>query len=275
MGERTELSATDHLATVARLAAGRIRSDWQYRTSFLVFLLSQAVTSGLELAAILIVVDIAPSLGGWSPAQVIVLYGLVFTSFGLADLTASSAGTITTYVKRGTFDRILLRPTPSLMQLLALEFELRRVGKAIPPAVALAVALTRVTIDWTVRTGGFLALSIMCGTAIFASLFIATAAVTFWIIDSTQATNAATYGGSTAAQYPLHIYPAALRVVLGFAVPVAFAGYVPAIELLDAPNPLGLPGWVSLAIVPVAAASLLASLVLWRAGTDHYQGTGS
>lgn len=265
----------DHLRTAARLARGRVRSDWQYRTSFLLLMGSQAAVAITEVMAILIVVDVAPSLGGWTPNQILALYGLVFTAFGLADVVASAAGSVAGYVRSGEFDRVLLRPTPSLLQFLALEFQLRRLGKAIPPMVTLGVALSRSGLTWSPWSVALVVLSVTAGTAIFSALFIAAAALNFWIIDSSQATNAATYGSSTAAQYPLHLYPRAMRIGLGWLIPVAFVGYLPAIALFDAANPLNLPVGLAYAGLPVGVIALAASIWLWQAGVDHYQSTGS
>ncbi len=258
-----------------RLVGARIRSDWQYRTSFLTFALAQALVTTLEFATLVILLQLAPSLGGWEPAEVAFLYALAALPFGLADLLVSSVDRVPQYVQEGSFDRLLLRPMPALFQMSALEFELRRLGKAVPPLVVLAWAIPAVDVDWTIASGATLVMAVLCGTVIYAALWIGTASVAFWAVATQQAANAVTYGGEFANEYPLHLYRPAIRLLLGWAIPLAFVAYVPAQHLTGSANPLGLPSWLVWITPPVAMATLGAALLAWRSGIRHYQSTGS
>lgn len=263
------------LVLYGRIAAARIRSDWQYRTSFFTFLAGQALVTALDFVAILLVLELVPSLGGWSGAEVAFLYALATLPFGIADLLASSLDRLAAYVREGTFDRLLLRPASTLLQLSALEFELRRIGKLVPPTVVLVWAIPNVGIDWSVARIAVLILVLGCGSVIYSSLWILTSSLSFWIIGAQQAMNAATFGGHFANQYPLHLYQSWIRAALGWIIPLAFVAYVPTIHLLDAPNPLDLPSWLIAATVPVTIAALVLSTMVWSIGARHYQGTGS
>lgn len=258
-----------------RLVVARIRSDWQYRTSFLIFMLAQALITTLDLLAILFLLDLIPSLGDWSTTEVLFLYAMSSVPFGLADLTLSSVQRVADYVQEGEFDRILLRPTSALLQLSALEFELRRVGRLIPSVGTLAWAMANTSIPWTPGRLAFLALSLASATLIYGALWILTSSLSFWAVASNEATNSVTYGGQTAAQYPLHLYPGWIRAVLGWAIPLAFVAYLPTIHLLGAPNPLGLPDGLAYAAPVVAAITLTLAMLAWRTGIRHYQSTGS
>jgi ABC-2 type transport system permease protein len=270
---RDEVGA--HWRLYRRLVGAQIRSEWQYRTSFVFFVTAQAMITALELAAIVIILDVVPDLGGWSPAQVALLYGLATVPFALTDVIISPIEELSTYVRMGTFDRLLLRPMSALVQLCATEFELRRAGKLIPNLAALVVGLVANDLAWTIGTVMRIALALTVGSLIYAALWITAAAVSFWLVSAKEATNALTYGGNFSNQYPLHLYPRWIRAVLGWAVPLAFVAYVPAIEILDAPNPLSVPGWFVAASPVVALASLVAAGMAWSAGIRHYQGTGS
>ena len=272
-GPVAELRA--HWGLYRRLVGAQIRSEWQYRTSFVLFVTAQAMITALELAAIVIILDVVPDLGGWSTAQVALLYGLATVPFALTDVVVSPIEDLSTYVRLGSFDRLLLRPMSAMVQLCAMEFELRRAGKLIPNVVALAYGLAATDPGWGLGTVLRLGLSLSVGSAVYTALWITAAAIAFWLVSAQEATNALTYGGNFANQYPLHLYPRWIRAVLGWAVPLAFVAYVPAIELLDAPNPLGVPGWFFVASPLVAAAALGVALLVWSAGIRHYQGTGS
>ena len=257
------------------LIAAKIRSDWQYRTSFVLFLASQTVVTALDLAVILVIFDVVPSIGGWDVGEVAVLYGLTSVSFGLGDLFVSQVEVLAVHVREGSFDRFLLRPLPTVLQLSASEFALRRVGRSIPGAATLTVALAAADIDWTLDRIVLVPVTVLSGTVIFGAVWVATASISFWAVGAREVANSFTYGGGFAHQYPMHVYTRWVRTVLGWIVPMAFVAYVPALHLLDAPDPLGLPGWLAAAPPFVALLAAAAARLIWAAGIRAYQGTGS
>jgi ABC-2 type transport system permease protein len=263
------------LRTYRYLVGARIRSDWQYRVSFALFMLSQTVIAGLDLAVIVVLFDVVDALGGWTVDQVAVLYGFTMLSFGLGDLFVSQVEAASRHIREGTFDRFLLRPLPSILQLSAMEFALRRVGRSVPGLVVLALALTRADIDWTVDRVLLVPVTIVSGLAIFGSVWVVTSSISFWAVGAQEVANTFTYGGSFAHQYPLHVYARWLRTALGWVVPMAFVAYVPALHLLDAPNPLDLPPWLSAAPPVVAFGCVLVARWVWGLAIRHHQSTGS
>jgi ABC-2 type transport system permease protein len=263
------------LRTYGRLVAAKVRSDWQYRVSFLTFLAAQSVVSLLDLAVILMIFDIVPSVGGWSVGEVAVLYGLTSFSFGLGDLFISQVETVAVHVREGTFDRFLMRPLPALVQLSASEFALRRLGRVLPGAVTLPIALAAADIAWTADRILLVPVTVLSGTVIFGSVWVATASISFWVVGAREVANSFTYGGAYAHQYPLHVYARWVRTLLGWIVPMAFVAYVPAVHLLDAPDPLGLPAWLALAPPVVALGAAAVARFVWAAGIRAYQSTGS
>lgn len=258
-----------------RLVAARIRSGWQYRTSFLTLTLAQALVTALDFVALAILIQLVPSLGGWTRAEVAFLYAVAALPFGLADLMVSSVDRVPQYVQAGTFDRVLLRPMPAIFQMSALEFELRRVGKAVPPMAVLVWTMPSVGVEWTAARLATLFMALVCGCIIYGSLWVATSSFAFWAVATEQASNAVTYGGEFANEYPLHLYRPWIRALLGWGIPLAFVAYVPSQHPLGATNPLGLASWLVWATPLVTAATLTASLLCWRAGIRHYQSTGS
>ena len=89
-----------------RMAAARLRSDWQYRTSFVALMISQSLVTALEFAALIMIVDLVPALGQWTRAEVAFLYALAAVPFALSDLVISPVETTSRHVQEGTFDRL-------------------------------------------------------------------------------------------------------------------------------------------------------------------------
>lgn len=257
------------------LLGARIRSDWQYRTSFVLFTLAQALVTALDLAVLLVIFDLVPALGGWSVGEVLVLYGFTISAFGLADMFASQVETVGRHIVDGTFDRFLLRPLPVLVQISASEFALRRVGRVVPGLATLVVGLGSVEVAWSIDRVLLVPLTLVTGVAIFSGVWVLTCSISSWIVGSREIANAFTYGGSFAHQYPLHIFSDWARAFIGWLLPMAFVSYVPTIYLVGAPNPLGLPGWLALAGPLVAVGFGAVSRAVWTAAIVNYQSTGS
>ncbi len=257
------------------LVGARIRADWQYRTSFFLFLLSQTAVACMDLAVVASIFSQVDSLAGWSGAEVALLFGLSGVPFGLADLTISQVESASRHIKAGTFDLFLLRPVPALLHLSASEFALRRAGRVLQPAVVLVIALVVAPIDWSVETVALLLVTLVSGTLIFGSVWVVTSSIAFWTVESQEVANAFTYGGSLATSYPIDLFATWMRRLLTFLVPLAFVAYFPAARMLGRDQPLGLPSSVAWATPFVAIASVLAARAVWALAVRHHRSTGS
>jgi ABC-2 type transport system permease protein len=263
------------IAVWRHLAGARIRADWQYRTSFFLFTLSQFLVTALDILVIVAIFTQVDSLGGWSVSEVALTYGLATLSFGLADLFVSPVETTSTHVKAGTFDLFLQRPVPALVQVCGTEFALRRLGKIAQPTIVLVIALVTAPIDWGPEAAVLLPVSVVSGTVIFSAVWVAATSIVFWTIDGQETANSFTYGGSLLAQYPLTLFPGVLRRLLTFVFPLAFVAFLPAARLLGRDQAIGVPSAVAWAGPPVAVAAALLAGGVWGIAIRHYRSTGS
>lgn len=257
------------VAVWRRLAGARVRGDLQYRASFAAFLVAQAASALLDLAAIVVLFGQVPRLAGWSLAEVAFLYGLAGTGFALADVFVSPVELLAQRIRDGSFDRVLLRPAGGLLQVVADGFALRRVGKLAQAVVVLVVATASVDVDWTAAAAAVVLLAVGSAAVVFGALWVAGATVSFWAVGSAELANSVTYGGGVAAQYPMTVYGPVLRRVL--AVPFSFVAYVPALLVLGRDE----RPWPVLLVPVVAAGTCAVAWAAWRAGVRHHRSTGS
>lgn len=263
------------LAVWQRLVGARIRADWQYRTSFFLFLASQTAIACMDLAVVAAIFHQVDSLAGWSGMEVALLFGLSGVAFGLADLLISQVEEASRHIKAGTFDLFLLRPLPTLLHLSASEFALRRLGRILQPLVVLVVALAAAPVEWRPETVALVPVTIVSGAVIFGSVWVVTSSISFWTVESQEVANAFTYGGSLATHYPVDILGVWLRRIITFLVPLAFVAYLPAARLVGRTEPLGLPGVIAWCSPLVALASALVARAVWALAVRHHRSTGS
>lgn len=264
------------LSLYFKLIGARIRAQMQYKVSFWSELAGFGVITGMEFAAVAILLSRFHEIAGWTIAEVALLYGLTSIAFGIAEMFSRGFDSpFERMMQQGSFDTILTRPLGSFFGVLASEFQLMRLGRISQGALVLAYALAVLPIGWTPAKLLLIPLTILSGAAIFTGLVVIGATVCFWTIKTPEVINVFTVGGSEASSYPLSIYNSWIRGVFLFVIPIAFANYPAALLLLDRPDPLGLPGWTAW-LAPLAAALFCAAAwAFWRVGVTKYQSAGS
>ena len=252
----------------------RIRAQRSYPTSFALDLFGSLLIGLAEFGEVWVIFHNVRVLGGLDFNAILLLFGLSNLAFSLADLLVGHVDNLPTYVRMGTMDAFYLRPQPVLAQLMTSELSLRRLSRIGVGLAALTAGLTQNDIDWGPQVVAMLLIAVVCGTAIFAGLFVCAASLQFFLINGSELTNSFTYGGSYAASQPASIFPTPLKMIFGYLIPVAFTAYLPTLVILRLPGPAGLPSWLAW-LTPIAALWVwLLALMLWRWGSRHYQGGG-
>lgn len=263
------------VALYFRLIGAQMRSEMQYRASFVAELLGNLLITGLDFALVAILLLRFNAIGGWALPEVVFLYGTSAVSFSLAELFVGAFDNFENWVVRGEFDRVLLRPLPVIFQMLTGAFASRRIGRLVQGLMALGLAFALLQPAWGAGHWLFFAVMLSGGALFFMAIFVLGATMAFWSPQTHEVANIFTYGGQFMTSYPMHIYEAWLRSLFTFVIPMAFINYYPALFLLGKPDPLGLPGWVPFLAPVIAVIVLYSALATWRVGVRRYQSTGS
>ena len=258
-----------------RLAVAQVRSQAAYRTSFVLDLAANGVILAADLLMVFVLFRLTPAVGGFGVAEVLLMFGLASVAFALADLAVGSIERIRLYVRTGLLDAILVRPLGVLSQLVAMDFAPRRVGRVASSLVLVAVAVPLAGIDWTPGRAILLVVAPIAGAVFFAAIFVASATVAFWWIESGELGNAVTYGGRDFTSYPVTVYSGWFRRLFAYGLGFGFVAYYPALTLLGRADPLGLPTWMGWICPAVAVVAAAAAAAVWRVGVRHYRSTGS
>jgi viologen exporter family transport system permease protein len=257
-----------------RLVGAQVRSQMQYRTSFVLTLIAQFAISFIDFLAIVVIFHNTPRLAEWTVQEVAFLYALSSITFGITDLLIGHFDLVPQLIRNGNFDILLVRPRGTLFQVIASDFQLRRLGKAAQGGVVLVYALSALHVHWTASRVAVLAASIPSGIVIFCSVWVVFGCLVFWTTESGEFTNAFTYGGNYLTQYPIDLYAAWLRRFLAYLVPLAFVCYFPALYVLGKPDPLGLPKILQFLSPVVALLGVVVAGGAWRFAVRHYRSAG-
>jgi ABC-2 type transport system permease protein len=265
----------DALRLYTRYVAASLRSQMQYRASFIMLAFGQFLATGVEFLALWAVFDRFGSLQGWTLAEVALFYGIISVAFAIAESVARGFDIFGDLVRSGDFDRFMLRPRSTALQVAGHEVQLMRIGRFSQGLIVLLWATTALGVRWTVPRLALLVASVLGGTCLFVGLFVLQATMAFWTTETLEIWNTVTYGGVETAQYPISIYRPWFRGIFTFVVPLAAVTYFPALPILDRADVLGSPVWFQWLAPLVGVAFLGVALQVWRIGIRHYHSTGS
>ncbi|WP_433794118.1 ABC transporter permease [Actinoplanes sp. CA-252034] len=263
------------LKAYTALGAAQLRSATSYRTSFLVELFGNVGATVFDVITVLVLFRATPAVGGFSLREAMLIVGLSSAGFALADLTVGNVDRLKSYVRAGTLDAVLVRPLPALPQLLLMDLPVRKALRVVFGFVVLGVAVAANDIHWTPGRVLLMMITPLAAAAFFGSIFVISASLAFWWVDSGEIGAAFTYGGRDFTSYPISVYGSWFRNVFAYALGFGFVAYQPALALLGRADPLRLPAWAGFLSPLVALGAAALAAAVWRTGIRHYRSTGS
>lgn len=262
----------DGLRLYLRMIAYSIRGQLQYRASFVLLTLGDALGALIGYLGIWALFDRFGALGGWTLAEAGIFFGMGNMAFALCEMFMREYLTFSRHVRSGEFDRFLLRPRAIVLQMLGAQCQLMRIGRLLQGAVVFAICYGMTGGGWGPDRWLLMVLTVLGGALLFSGVVVLQATSSFWTIESLEVWNCITYGGVTLVQYPIDIYQKPLRYFFTFIVPLAATNYWPCAYLLGRGY---VSPWLSWASPFIGLLFFLGSLLVWRFGVSHYQSTGS
>lgn len=256
------------------LVRAQIRSQLQYRGSFLLDATGTFFITAVDFVAILAIFHNVPALAGWTKGEIALLYAMTWLAFGTADMLVGHLDRLPNVVRDGSFDLVLIRPRGTLLQMFASDFELRRIGHVLQSLLILAYALTLVDVAWDPVRVAMIPLTVITGVVIFSAVWVTVICIVFWVVEGRETANAFTYGGQFFSTFPISVYDRWLRRVLGYAFGMAFVAYLPCSYILGKDDTGLYPAWLPFASPLVAAAGCVVAGCTWRFAIRHYRSAG-
>ncbi len=252
-----------------------IKSHMEYRLDFFLRVTMGVVWNLTSLVFIWAVLARFKSMAGWSQGEIFFIYTLRLLAHAGYCLLFHNVQMVSRYVRRGGFDRVLLRPLNPLIQLITWEYDPAGIGDLGLGLVCFVVVSRLLEFQWTPPAIAFLLLVMAGGCLIELSLFLIINTLAFWITEASRLTWIVLTFSDNFALYPLDIYNGVLQFVLTFLVPVGFMSYYPATAFLNRMgDTLFSPAFAYLTPL-VGLALFTLAYAFWRVGINRYQSTGS
>ncbi len=253
-----------------RYISMEIRRTMEYRSTFILTALGQFGMSMLSFLGISLLFAQFSNIRGWTFGEVALCYGVTNCAFALAECFARGFDRFASVIRLGEFDRVMLRPRSTLLQMLGSAFEIGRLGRVIQGLMAISVALPGLPL--TAGKAWLICLMVLSGTVIFTGVFILGAVVCFFTVEGLEWINVFTYGGREAAGYPLSIYGKWMARFFTFVLPFGCFNYLPLTYIVGR---AGGSEWIYVLSPVVGMLFIVPCLWIWRWGVRHYLSTGS
>ena len=252
-----------------------LKSRLQYPLSFLMQTLAQLVMEGGELMALILVVTRFQSVQQWEAGDLFFFFGLMSVTFYLTECFGRGVtGTFPSMVRSGHLDTLLLRPRGVLTQVLCSDTDPRRITCIAVGVTALIMGSHYAAVQWSVVKVLLLIEAIVFGVMLILGLFLIEAIFCIHSVKSVELVNAITYGGRSACEYPVTVYPRPLRVLFTCLAPFALVLQVPASLILDKPL-FHWPVWAGFVSPLSGAAAFLIIYFFFQRAMHHYRSAGS
>ncbi len=253
-----------------RYLAKIIKSQMEYKASFLMTTLGQFLVSFTAFVGLYFMFDRFHTVRGFEMAEVMLCFAVVLMSFSLTECFVRGFDVFPRLIRSGEFDRILLRPRSEVFQVLTSNIELARVGRAFQAILMLVYAMPASGVVWSGDKILTLILMLVGGIAVFSSLFVLYAGFSFFTIEGLEFMNIFTDGSREFAKYPLSIYGEGILKFLTYVIPIALFQYYPFLYLIGhSSNP-------AMIFVPLLGIIfLLPCTLFYKFGVRRYKSTGS
>ncbi|HEX4560709.1 MAG TPA: ABC-2 family transporter protein [Gemmatimonadales bacterium] len=244
--------------------------ELQYRANFVASFASTCFYLLTALLTLSLFFRHATSLGGWDFWEVVVLLGVFNALSGLVEaILRPGIGDLAAQVRSGNLDLVLSRPVDAQVFVTFRHIDIWRLADILLGLGVSAYALGHLGhFPTAVQVIAFFVTFVAAAMVVYA-IWVTLMSLAFWFVS---VENIATLFDAVfeGARYPVSAYPAALRFLFFYLLPIAWTTTIPASALTGR---LRLP--TALAATGVGIAALVFSRLLWRAAIRRYTGASS
>ncbi len=247
-----------------------LRSTMQYKTSFYLMVTGRFLLFFNGILGVYFMFSRFGHVKGYTFGEVLLCFAIIQADFALAECIGSGFAAFAGIVRQGEFDRVLLRPRSTILQVLGSQFRIDRIGLIFQAVFMFTYGVVISPVEWTFGRIMTVCFMLLGGTTLFVSFFLLRAAFTFFTLDGIELVNILTYGAQEHGKYPIDIYGKKMLKFCTYVIPYTLIQYYPLQYLLGRTN-----RWYYGVYPLCAVCFLLICYGMWRFGMRHYQSAGS
>lgn len=258
------VSLARRLLRVARLVCAYARVNVQtaaeYRASFFSQIVGMALNDGIWLAFWWLYFTQFPVLGSWERQDVVVLWCVVATAFGIATGVFGNCVSLAGMIVKGELDFYLVLPCDPLAHALV-----SRMSTSAWGDVAFGVGVFLLFGRPDAGRLALFAASVALATALLVSFFVLVNCLAFFIGSSQSLSDQLVNVMIHFASYPTSVFRGATRILLFTLIPAGFVSSTPVYVI----RRFSLPFFAALVLATTLLAG--AAVATFRAGLRRYE----
>ncbi len=252
-----------------------MKCQLEYPVSFFLQTLAQLIMEGGEMMAVILIIDRFDRVNQWEAGDLFFFFGIMSVTFYLTECFGRGlTGNFPYLIRTGQLDTLLLRPRGVLTQVLCSAVDPRRVTCIAVGTVSLVIGCRMSQVQWTLLKAAAMAEAVVFGSVLLLGLFMIEAIFCIYSVKSVELVNALTYGGRSACEYPIDIFPRPLRILFTVIAPFALVLHVPVSYILGKPL-YNWPTWTAFACPLAGAVFYVLIYAVFRKAMRFYRSTGS
>ena len=253
-----------------KFIAIQLKSQMQYKASFFMTAVGQFLISFSAFLGVYFMLSRFHSVKGFEFSEILICFSVVLTSFAISECFVRGFDVFPRLIQSGNLDRILLRPRNEVFQVLTSNIEFTRFGRLLQALLMLVYAVPASGIVWSFDKIMTVVLMIIGGIAVFSSLFVLYAGISFFTVEGIEFMNIFTDGTKEFGKYPVSIYGKGILKFYTYVVPIALFQYYPFLYLVGRSDSIGL-----IFLPLLGFLFMIPCYCFFRFGLRRYKSTGS
>ena len=255
------------LRVLAALWRLNVAEELQYRANLVASVLGTLFWIATALLTLALFFRHTARLGGWDYWDVVVLLGVFNALTGVIEaVLRPGIGQLAGEVRSGRLDLVLARPVDAQAFVSFRRLDIWRLADVVLGLALAGYALVRLgRVPSALELAAFAVALASAGVVVYA-IWVALMSLAFWFVsvENLSVLFDAVYEG---ARYPVSAYPAALRFLFVYLIPIAWTTTIPASALMGKLGPE-----IALAAAAVAGTAFVLARLLWRLALKRYTG---
>ena len=242
----------------------------QYKKDAFIGIISNLLTQVASIVFLWVIFDNIKVFAGWTYYEELLIYGVFSICRGLNNIFFDNLWVVgKEYIRKGTFDMLIVRPANVLFLIIKEKIQLDGVGTLILGVAITCKAINSLKINLTFIMIMYFLLVFILGTLIIAGINLIFTVSSFWVVKSNNIIWIV-FSLADFAQYPIEIFGKFLGSVFTFIIPYGFVSYYP-VAILQ-----GKYSYIYLLYEIMAVLVIwIVGLCLWKVGIKKYESSGN
>ena len=252
-----------------------IQKQFEYPMDIISCFVMIPLMYGTGVLLLYFMVESYQPLAGWTFSQLVFLYGIGYLSHGLMMVFSAQNWWMESYVIRGEFDRMLLRPINVFFHFTVTYINIIGFMDVAVGTTIFLYGCKLIGFNWSFGNIIKIALIVIGAALIRSSIFTIFCSSAFWTKRCESLNLLLNEFLERTTLYPMSIYPYFLQLILTFLIPVAFISFYPACEFLGQNSRFEIPLGMSVLTPVIGVFLFIVANLVFNYGLKKYESAGS